>query len=181
MKVLNDAHNIEYGKNPDIAVKAPGRFHLIGEHSWFFKDKTLSMAVNLPVYAAISKRDDLSLKFYFHQLNERKRASISTLKYKKEDRWANVIKAMIYGFISMGFDLYGMDITIYSEILPSAGFGITTAIKCAVAKAINELFELNCNEQQLLGVIERGNKRFLQTNNYIADNYSALFAKKIIL
>ena len=76
MKVLNEAHNIEYGTNPDIAVKAPGRFHLIGEHSWFFKDKTLSMAVNLPVYIAASKRDDLSLKFYFHQLNERKKSSI---------------------------------------------------------------------------------------------------------
>ena len=150
MKVLNDAHNIEYGKKPDIVVKAPGRFHLIGEHSWFFKDKTISMAVNLPVYAAISKRDDLSLKFYFHQLNERKKSSISALKYKKEDRWANVIKAIISGFISMGYDLYGMDVTIYSEILPSAGFGITTAIKCAAAMAINELFELNCNEQQLL-------------------------------
>ena len=178
MKVLNDAHNIEYGKKPDIVVKAPGRFHLIGEHSWFFKDKTISMAVNLPVYAAISKRDDLSLKFYFHQLNERKKSSISALKYKKEDRWANVIKAIISGFISMGYDLYGMDVTIYSEILPSAGFGITTAIKCAAAMAINELFELNCNEQQLLQVIERGNRRFLQTNNYIADNFSALFAKK---
>ena len=178
MKVLNDAHNIEYGKKPDIAVKAPGRFHLIGEHSWFFKDKTISMAVNLPVYVALSRRDDLSLKFYFHQLNERKKSSISALKYKKEDRWANVIKAMISGFISMGYDIYGMDVTIYSEILPSAGFGITTAIKCAAAMAINELFGLNCNEQQLLQVIERGNRRFLQTNNYIADNFSALFAKQ---
>ena len=178
MKVLNDVHNIEYGKNPDIAVKAPGRFHLIGEHSWFFKDKTLSMAVNLPVYVAISKRDDLSLKFYFHQLNERKKASLSTLKLKKEDRWANVVKAIISGFISMGYDLFGMDITVYSEILPSAGFGITSAIKCASAIAINELFALNCSEQQILQVIERGNRRFLQTNNYIADNYAALFSKK---
>ena len=178
MKVLNDVHNIEYGTNPEVAVKAPGRFHLIGEHSWFFKDKTLSMAVNLPVYVAISKRDDLTLKFYFHQLNERKKSSISALKFKKEDRWSNVIKAIISGFISMGFDLYGMDVTIYSEILPSAGFGITSAIKCACAMAMNQLFELNCNEQDLLKVIERGNRRFLQTNNYIADNYSALFSKK---
>ena len=85
---------------------------------------------------------------------------------------------MISGFISMGYDIYGMDVTIYSEILPSAGFGITTAIKCAAAMAINELFGLNCNEQQLLQVIERGNRRFLQTNNYIADNFSALFAKQ---
>ncbi|WP_022931556.1 galactokinase [Treponema bryantii] len=178
MKAVNDAHELEYGNKPDVVAKAPGRFHLIGEHSWFFKDKTMSMAVNLPVYVAISKRDDTSVKFYFHQLNERKKASITSLKLKKEDRWANAIKAIIYGFTSAGFTLGGMNITIYSEIIPSAGFGITTAAKAASALAIKKLFTLNCSEMELLQVIERGNRRFLQTNNYIADNFTALFAKK---
>ena len=178
LKALNDAHNNEYETKPDVVVKAPGRFHLIGEHSWFFKDKTLSMAVNLPVYVAISKRSDSSLKFYFHQLNERKKASISTLKFKKEDRWANALKAVLYGFVSGGFEICGMDITVYSEILPSAGFGITTAIKCGAALAVKELLRFDCSEVQLLQVIERGNKRFLQANNYVADNFTALFAKK---
>ena len=178
MKAVNDAHELEYGNKPDVVAKAPGRFHLIGEHSWFFKDKTMSMAVNLPVYVAISKRDDTSVKFYFHQLNERKKASITSLKLKKEDRWANAIKAIIYGFTSAGFTLGGMNITIYSEIIPSAGFGITTAAKAATALAIKNLFSLNCSDMELLQVIERGNRRFLQTNNYIADNFTALFAKK---
>ncbi len=178
MKAVNDAHELEYGNKPDVVAKAPGRFHLIGEHSWFFKDKTMSMAVNLPVYVAVSKRDDTSVKFYFHQLNERKKASITSLKLKKEDRWANAVKAIIYGFTSAGFTLGGMNITIYSEIIPSAGFGITTAAKAASAVAIKNLFALNCSDMELLQVIERGNRRFLQTNNYIADNFTALFAKK---
>ena len=178
MKAVNDAHELEYENKPEVVAKAPGRFHLIGEHSWFFKDKTMSMAVNLPVYVAISKRDDTSVKFYFHQLNERKKASITSLKLKKEDRWANAIKAIIYGFTSAGFTLGGMNITIYSEIIPSAGFGITTAAKAAAALAIKNLFELNCSDMELLQVIERGNRRFLQTNNYISDNFTALFAKK---
>lgn len=177
MKAINDAHLAEYGEKQEIVVKAPGRFHLIGEHSWFFKDKTISMAVNLPVYVAVSRRSDSSLKFYFKQLNERKRSSISSLKYKKEDKWANAIKAMIYGYISAGFTLGGMDITVYSEILPSAGFGITSAIKAATVVAIKELFQVPCSDIQMLQVIERGNKRFLQTNNYIADNFAALFSK----
>src|SRR5574344_717002 len=144
MKSVNDAHELEYGEKPDVVAKAPGRFHLIGEHSWFFKDKTMSMAVNLPVYVAISKREDASIKFYFHQLNERKKASITSLKMKKEDRWANAAKAIVYGFTSGGFTLGGMNITIYSEIIPSAGFGITTAAKAATAVAIKNLFKLNC-------------------------------------
>ncbi len=178
MKAVNDAHELEYGQKPEVVAKAPGRFHLIGEHSWFFKDKTMSMAVNLPVYVSISKREDTSIKFYFHQLNERKKASLTSLKLKKEDRWANAVKAIVYGFTSGGFTLGGMNITIYSEILPSAGFGITTAAKAAAAVAIKNLFNLNCSDMELLQVIERGNRRFLQSNNYIADNFAALFSKK---
>ncbi len=178
MKTVNETHQTEYGVLPDIVVKAPSRFHLIGEHSWFFKDKTLSMAITLPVYVSMSKRDDSVLKFYFHQLNERKRANIGSLKLKKEDRWANAIKSVIYGYISAGINLGGMDICIYSEILPSAGFGITTAIKAASALAIKELFNVPFTDSQLLQVLERGNKRFLQQNNYLADNFAALFSKK---
>ncbi len=178
LKALNDAHEQEYNKLPEVVAKAPGRFHLIGEHSWFFKDKTLSMAINLPVYVAVSKREDSSLHFYFHQLNDRKKSSSTAVKLKKEDKWANAVKAVVYGFTSGGYSLGGFDLTIYSQILPSAGFGITTAVKVAAALAIKELFGFKCDNNVLLQVLERANKLFLQTANHIADNYAALFSKK---
>lgn len=178
MKILNDEHMSEYGHKPEITAKAPCRFHMIGEHSWFFKDKTLSFAADLPVYVALSKRDDSVLKFYFVQTGERKKANITSVKLKKDEHWANAVKAVFYGFTSGGFDVGGFDLTVYSTVLPSAGFGITTAIKMATAIALRKLFNLNCSDSQLLQVLERGNKRFLQINNYIADNYSCLFSKK---
>ncbi len=175
---MDDIHFGEYQEKPDVVATAPGRFHLIGEHCWFFKDKTLSTAVNLPVYISISKRKDSSLKFYYYQLDDRKHSSISTLKYKKEDKWANPIKAVLYGFISGGFDISGMNISVYSEIQSSAGFGITTAIKAAVLTAVCELFNLPCQDVQKLQVLERANRKFLQQGNFLAENYAVLFSKK---
>lgn len=177
MKEVYEVHQKVYGEPPKLMVETPGRFHLLGEHSWFCKDKTLSMAVNLPVYIAVSPREDSTVHFYFHQYNESKKASLSTLRVKKEDRWANNLKAMIYGFTSAGYSVTGMDFTVYSEILPSAGFGITTAIKVGTAFAIRQLLKIPCSDAQLLQVIERGNKLFLHTGNYIADNFAALYSK----
>ena len=178
MKELLDYHKKAFDTMPEAAATAPGRFHLIGEHSWFFKDKTLSMAVDMPVYVSVSKRKDSSLKFYFAEIDDTKRANLTSLKLKKEDRWANAIKAVIYGFTSGGFELCGMNFTVSSKILPSAGFGITTAIKTAAALAIGKLFNFNCTDSQILQIIERANKLFLMQKNHIADNYSALYAKK---
>ena len=178
MVEINSAHETEYGVKPDVVATAPGRFHLIGEHSWFFKDKTLSMAVDLPVYISASKRKDSALRFYFVQLDDRKRGNLTSLKFKKEDKWANAIKAVVYGFTSGGFDISGTDFTIYTDILPSAGFGITTAVKIAASLCLRQLYSLKCDEPQLLQVIERANRLFLRQENHIADNFSALFSKK---
>ncbi|MBP5447759.1 MAG: hypothetical protein J6X95_06680 [Treponema sp.] len=102
-KDIYAAHKKEYGENPKVVISTPGRFHLMGEHScWFFKDKTLSMAINIPVYVAVSLRDDTALKFHFVQLKERKKSDLTNLKVKKEDRWANILKAVVYGYISSG-------------------------------------------------------------------------------
>ncbi len=176
-KTVSELHAKEFGKEPDIMVSTPGRFHLLGDHSWFFKDKTVSMAVNLPVYIAVSLRDDQQFHFYYVQADERKKSSVTALKFKKEDRWANVLKAMLYGFSSGGFDLKGLDITVYTEIQPSAGFGITTAMKVGTAYAVRQLLKFQCSEVQLLQVIERGNRLFLHVENYLADNFSALYSK----
>jgi len=178
MTSVYEAHSNEYGVKAETVSSAPGRFHLAGEHSWFFRDKTLSMAVNLPVYVAVSKRDDSALHFYFPQLKDKRHTTLTALKYKKEDKWANSLKAVVYGFTSGGFDLKGIDFTVYSDTLPSAGFGITTAIKVAAAVAIRNLFGLKCSDAELLQVIERGNRRFLLIENHIADNFAALYAKK---
>lgn len=178
MKELIEYHKNEFDALPEAGAAAPGRFHLVGEHSWFFKDKTLSMAVNMPVYVSVSKRKDQSLKFYFAEIDDRKRSNLPSLKYKKEDRWANAIKAVIYGFISGGFEVTGMNFTVSSKVLPSAGFGITTAIKIASALAIRKLYGFSCPGERLLKVIERANKLFLQQKNHIADIYSALYAKR---
>ena len=178
MKQVVEAHRAEFGEDPEIVVSAPSHMHLIGEHSWFFKDKTLSMAVNITVYVALSFRDDSALHFYFAQANDHKKALLSSLKYRKEDRWSNALKGMVYGFTSGGFELRGMNITIFSEMQPSKGFGITTAIKVGTAYAIREAMGLKCTDVQLLQAIERGNKLFLNSQNFLAANYTALYAKK---
>ena len=172
------AHKKEYGENPKVVISTPGRFHLMGEHScWFFKDKTLSMAVNIPVFIAVSLREDSALRFNFVQLKEKKKSDLSSLRVKKEDRWANLLKAVVYGFVSGGFELKGMDFTVYSEILPSAGFGISSAIKAGTALAIKKAQKIDCDDSQLLQVLDRGNRLFLKTRNLIADNFAALYSE----
>ena len=178
MELINEIHKSEYSASPQVVVETPGRFHLIGEHSWFFRDKTLSMAVNLPVYIAASLREDNGVHFYFPQLKDSKKSTLTALKYKKEDKWANSIKAVLFGFVSSGYDLKGVDFTVYSDILPSAGFGIATAMKVGTAYAVRSLLNLDIDDDALLRVIERGNRKFLGAQNYVSDFFAAIHSEE---
>lgn len=178
MEQLNASHKAEYQRKPDVIAVAPGRFHLIGEHTWFFRDKTLSMAVSMPVYVALSRKDEPLMRFQFIQLKEKKKSSTASLKIKKEDKWANAVKSVVFGFNSLGYELKGgFDCTISSQILPSAGFGITSAIKVATAWALRELEHFDISDEQLLRVIEIANRKFLGIENVKADYYASIYSK----
>lgn len=172
------SHTGEYGTAPDIVVRAPGRSHLIGEHSWFFRDKTLSIAVDIYVYVAISRRNDGTLRFFFPQMADTRRCTIAALKYRKEDKWANAIKAIVAGYIALGYNVKGLNVTVFSKVLPSAGFGITTAMKAASSIALSRLFGSDEEEDDVLSAIEIGNRKFLGLEGHLADNFVALYAKQ---
>jgi galactokinase len=178
IKEIDESHNVEFGSIPDVLVSSPARFNILGDYSWFFRDKTISMSVNLPVYVAVSLRPDSVLRCIFPQANEKKRANVSMLKFRKEDRWANAIKSVVFALQVRGFKISGMNITVYSEILPSAGLGITTAIKIAAVTAIKNLFGLRLTADELMQIIETGNKSFLNIRYNRADFFSVFYAKK---
>ena len=50
MQKIVSFHSGEYEAAPDVIVSVPGRFHLLGEHTWFAKGNTLSMAINYNLF-----------------------------------------------------------------------------------------------------------------------------------
>ena len=178
MKKVIDVHTEEFGSQPEIVVRAPGLFHLLGEHSWFFDDKTLSMAIDLPVYVSISPRTDNSLRFFFYQSKERKKIPLSITKYRKEDKLANIVKGIILGYNAEGYSVSGMDVTFYSEITPSVDMGILSALKVATAFAIKNLFKIKGNNDLILKVIKNCEVDYFGTDFFVSDINTILFSKK---
>ena len=80
MQKVIEVHTEEFGSQPEIVVQSPSRFDLLGEYSCFFGDEVLSMAIDLPVYVAFSRRTDNILRFYYNQTKERKKIPLSITK-----------------------------------------------------------------------------------------------------
>lgn len=178
MQKIEPFHTEEYETGPDITVSVPGRFHLLGEHTWFAKGNTLSMAINYNLYLCASARTDQNFRLFSVSLGERKKISASNLKYRKEDRWANSVKAVISSFMEYGIQIPGLNFTVLSEIPADAGLGTPNALKVATGLTLRKLFAPTLNDATLVALLERANTHFLKTYAHRADILCAMFAKK---
>jgi galactokinase len=132
---ISQLHHIEYDSTPDIIVSAPGMVRLLGENTIDADGLMLAFPMERRVSVALSYRRDSSIRFYAADLNERKRTNLSNLKYKREDRWANLIKSSISAYIDENPVFKGYNITVSGDIPLGLGLGSATALRCAAAKA----------------------------------------------
>lgn len=177
MQKIVRIHTEEYETKPELTVSVPGRFHLLGEHTWFAKGNTLSMAINHSLFFAVSTRQDQNFRLYSVALGERKKINNSNLKYRKEDRWANSVKAVISSFVEYGIQVPGLNLTILSEIPADAGLGTPNALKVATGLALRKLFSPTMDDAVLIALLERANTHFMKTYAHRADILCALYAK----
>jgi len=128
-------HRAEYESLPDIVVSAPGIVRMMGENTIDAEGLMLTFPMERRVSIAISYRRDSSIRFYASDLNERKRTNLSNLRYKREDRWANLIKASISAYLGEVATFKGFNITVSGDVPLGLGLGSATALRSAAAKA----------------------------------------------
>jgi galactokinase len=152
---IGPVHCAEYDINTDrldtvVIAEAPGRIHLLGEHSEPKTGLFLSAAIDKWIRVAVSLRKDSSIRFYAVDLGERKRTTLINLKFKREDRWANYIKVGIHLFAGLGYPVKGLNITVGGNIPQQVGLASSAAIEVAAATALRGLFRSTINDKEFL-------------------------------
>jgi len=178
MSNLLSLHKAEYGVEPEIVASAPGSVNLMGEHTDYNDGFVLQAALDMNVEVGISIRKDNSLRFYAADLSERKRTTIANLKYKREDRWANYPKGVLYEIAQLGYTLKGMDITIKGSVPQGIGLAASAALCMATAAAANAILELDLNQMQLIQSSSLAEKAFIGLDTEITNHLVAYVARK---
>ena len=178
MDPVKQSHVEEYGKAPEIIASAPGRVNLIGEHTDYNDGFLFPMAIDFTVRVAISRRKDSHLRFYSVEYKDRKRATLPTLRFRKEDRWANYPKGIIAQFVERGQALGGMDLTIHGDIPQGAGLSSSAALEVATALAIQDLYGVEVGREDLAKLAQKAENEFVGVKSGIVDQFISRLAKE---
>jgi galactokinase len=177
MNELIRIHGEEYGEPPQIIVRAPGRVNLIGEHTDYNEGFVLPMAIDYFVQVAVSRRKDQHLRFYSADFRDRKRTSISNLRYKKEDRWANYPKGVVSVLLARGYTLGGINFTVQGNIPQGAGLSSSAALEVAAGFAVQKLFGLKISGPDLAQLAQEAENNFVGVRCGIMDQFVSRMAR----
>ncbi len=147
-------HKAEYDTAPDIVSSVPGIVRILGEHTVELDGICLSLPLSLQVMVAVSQRRDTALRCYAYDLNERKRITMSNLKFKKEDRWANLVKSVLFYCLGNDETYYnGFNVTISDSIPLGIGLGNTQTILAALLVAFSQILRLDLSSEDMIRLI----------------------------
>ncbi|MCL2295104.1 MAG: galactokinase [Spirochaetes bacterium] len=178
MEKIISLHRDEYISEPEVVVEAPGALTIMGNHVDSDDGLMIQAALDMKIYASVSRRKDSSLRFYAADFEERKKTSVGSIKYKREDRWANYIKGVLFSLENAGFPIKGLDITITGNIPQSIGLASSSAMETAITLALSKLYDFNISREEVIKIIYAGEEKFLNSNKVPSGVYSSLFGKE---
>lgn len=178
MDGLITRHTNEYASKPQVIASAPGILNLMGEHTDYNEGCVIQTTINRSVSVAVSQRKDNSLRFFQLDTDEKKRTTVPNLKYKREDRWANYLKGVLFEFINMGLPVRGLDVSISGNIIPGIGLGASAALETAFAYAVDRLFGFNLPESKIIQAASYAESVFMNRNTEITDQFVSSVGRK---
>ncbi len=167
-----------YGHEPDGVWSAPGRVNLIGEHTDYNEGFVFPFAINRRTYAAVSLRTDglarvsssFSPEVIDVPVDEITRESVAGWSaYPLGVAWA---LKQLGNATQTGFDLY-----LESDVPVGAGLSSSAAIECAVAVALNELWNVGLELRDLARVGQLAENQIVGAPTGIMDQSASLLGE----
>lgn len=143
MSIL-DKHKVEFGDTPQVLVTVPGVVTFAGEFSDYSQGFALCGTSSKTLTLAVSSRSDSSVRILSIPSNDKKKFSLTSIKYRKEDRWGNYVKGIIAELQKFTV-VPGMNITLSGALLFGDGKILSATIGIGICLAFCKMtgFEMD--------------------------------------
>ena len=162
-----------FGEKPDLVAAAPGRVNLIGEHIDYSDGFVLPFAIKDRTLVATRKRNDSTVRIASAQRrNKVVTVDINQVKPGLKGEWERYALGVLW---SMGVKS-GVDLMIDGHVPLGAGLSSSAALECSVATAMNHLFDLGFNLEELARLTQKAENQYVGVPCGIMDQSVSLMA-----
>ncbi|WP_169944379.1 galactokinase [Microbispora sp. H11081] len=174
MRVV-DAFRQAYGGEPAGVWHAPGRVNLIGEHTDYNDGFVLPFAVPWGVTAAVSPREDLTVRIASLQAPGEEQV-LEDLG--RAEGWARYPAGVVAVMRDAGLPVRGADIVVDGDVPKGAGLSSSAALEVSVGLALNDLYGLGLEPMELARLCQKAENDFVGMPCGIMDQAASALGKE---
>jgi galactokinase len=164
-----------FGHEPDLVAAAPGRVNLIGEHIDYSDGFVLPFAIKDRTLVAARKRDDSTVRIASVQRrNKVVTVDIKDVKPGLKGEWERYALGVLW---SLGVN-HGVDLLVDGHVPLGAGLSSSAALECSVATAMNHLFDMGYNLEELARLTQKAENQYVGVPCGIMDQSVSLMATR---
>lgn len=162
-----------FGEEPDLVAAAPGRVNLIGEHIDYSEGFVLPFAIKDRTLVAARKRDDSTVRIASAQRRSKVvTLDINDIKPGLKGEWERYALGVLWSMGVKG----GVDVMIDGHVPLGAGLSSSAALECSVATAMNHLFDMGYNLEELARLTQKAENQYVGVPCGIMDQSVSLMA-----
>ncbi len=162
-----------FGDEPDLVAAAPGRVNLIGEHIDYSDGFVLPFAIKDRTLVAARKRDDSTVRIASAQRRSKVvTVDINDIKPGLKGEWERYALGVLWSMGVKG----GVDVMIDGHVPLGAGLSSSAALECSVATAMNHLFDMGYDLEELARLTQKAENQYVGVPCGIMDQSVSLMA-----
>ncbi len=149
-------HELNYKNKVEVLSQVPGVVTLMGAFSDFCSGYCIAGTGALGLRVAISRRDDNTVRLYDATRADKKHFNLSSLKYRKEDRWGNYVKGVLSALASEGWELeQGVDVTLKGALLYCDQLTVSASVIMGSLLAFDRLMGIGLDSNDMIRMAYR--------------------------
>lgn len=160
-----------FGTAPTLAVQAPGRVNLIGEHTDYNDGFVLPCAIDYRTVICGAPRDDGQVRIVAADYaGERDEFALTAPIEPRHDRlWANYVRGVVKYLQEAGHAVRGADLAVSGNVPQGAGLSSSASLEVATGQFFKALGGLDIEPTELALIGQRAENRFVGCNCGIMD------------
>jgi len=145
----SDGHPTETKKSALVTVRVPGVTTVLGEFASYAQGNVLCCANHQNLFVTLSQSPDDQIHALNTLTNDRKKFSLSSLKFRREDKWVNYIKGVYLALVEKDIPVKPFDITLEGKLLLNDTGTLSAAVSVGVCLALRECLGFSMSDSEI--------------------------------